>query len=210
MEKIKNLIFDFGGVLYDIEIEKAIKRFKDLGIEIDIGKNKFSDTLYDFEKGAIAEEEFVDYMANLVKPSADRLQVINAFNLVLSGLNKNSIPYLSRLKSNYQLLLLSNTNIIHYRKFFAEINDNPETACFYSFFIKEYYSFEMCLRKPDPAIFQAVISDSYIVPEQSIFIDDNPENVISAEKCGLQGFLFTPDHGWEKLIKDHELNLNYS
>jgi len=206
-KNIKNLIFDFGGVLYDIDIMKAVYEFKKIGIDLKEEKKNFPVILAELESGLISDDEFFDIVATMSNKPINKNLILDAFYSVLTGLNKESYSYLLRFRKNYNLFLLSNTSALHYEKFHEEILSNPETVEFYNSFIKEYYSYQLKLRKPDIKIFDYVIKDSGVNPAETVFIDDNPENVEGAIKAGLNGFVFGKETKWDEFIKTFDLIL---
>ena len=207
MKKIKNLIFDFGGVLYDIDILSTLKRFEKIGFRPDKMSGRFSDMLGKFETGLITEDKFLDYLVSEAYTGTKREVVKDIFMKVLTGLNMESFYFLLSCRKNYNLFLLSNTSSLHYEYFHAEILANPETSEFYNCFIKEFYSFQLVMRKPDTRIFQYVIADSGVVPEETLFIDDNEENVLAAVKCGLNGFVFGAEGKINELCRKFDLEV---
>jgi glucose-1-phosphatase len=206
-EKIKNIVFDFGGVLYNIDIPTAIKGFHELGILIDKSDSLFGTTLENLESGKMSDDEFFDVVANMTQPPSDKKAILKIFYSVLTGLDMESFDYLLKFKKNYTIFLLSNTSELHYNRFKKEINENNKTKSFFKSFKKEYYSFLMKMRKPNIEIFQYVVNDSGINPAETVFIDDNPDNVESAKKLGINGFVFGSEGRWQEFIQKFDLKI---
>jgi putative hydrolase of the HAD superfamily len=68
-----------------------------------------------------------------------------------------------------------------------------------SFFTKAFYSHELKMRKPDKEIYEYVIRDARINPEETLFIDDTHTNFDEAEKLGIKTYLLLPDERIEML-----------
>jgi glucose-1-phosphatase len=188
MKKVKNILFDFGGVLYDIDIQLSVDAFHRIGI---FPENEFSQTnniFIQLEKGLISPDVFLGYLQNLSTNKADIEEIKTAFMKILVGFRENSLEVLKKLASTYNLYLLSNTNIIHYEHFYREIMENNNTRMFYKLFKKEYYSFQIQMRKPDKEIFDYFCRDACVVPAETLFVDDSKENIDTAEKSGFQVF----------------------
>lgn len=205
MKKIKNLIFDFGGVLYDIDLKIMMDEFEKIGMYENDWSDDDDNIFYLIEKGMIEPDQLINELAYYSTKNPSRDQIIFAFNSVLRGLSLESLSYLEKLSKHYNSYLLSNTNEIHYEKFYNEIMQDPGTRNFYNCFKKEYYSFDLGMRKPELEIFQYVINDSEINPNETIFIDDDISNIKSAKKTGLQTFWVNEKRSWKDLITEFDL-----
>lgn len=202
MSKLKHIIFDLGAVLYDIDFKKTAEAFKNLGY------SNF-DTMYSqyhvdevFEKleiGNITPAEFCSTLLQKNSNSVTPQQIIDAWNAILVGWRKESVQYLKQLVKNYNLYLLSNTNIIHQEAFLGSFE--KETGCtdFNSFFTKPYYSHEINLRKPNATIFEFVAKDANILPQETLFIDDSFPNIDAAKLLGFKTHLLLPNERIEFL-----------
>ena len=195
---IKNIIFDFGGVIYDIAPNKTIEAFKLLGINKFDSFDKFltmhaDDSLFtDIETGKISPDEFrasIKAMCNF--PINDRA-VDFAWNAMLVGYVKERLDLLIELKSKYRIFLLSNTNRIHWEYFSIQLKDFGY-AGLHELFEKTYYSHEMGMKKPDIAIFQFVLKDSGLINRETLFLDDNSSNVSAALAAGIPSIRITKE-----------------
>jgi HAD superfamily hydrolase (TIGR01549 family) len=200
MEATKNLIFDLGNVLYDIDFTKMYNAFDKLGIpnfENHFTLNKSDQIFFDLEKGLITKEEFCNGFNALYKLSLTKDQIIGAWNALLIGYRGESIDWVKQHNSQYATFLYSNTNQIHYDHFIPqfelEIGGNFENL-----FKKPYYSHKMGQRKPDPASFQHILDKEGLVAQETLFIDDNEPNVIAAASVGLQVLYLQPGMRVEK------------
>lgn len=186
---IKNLIFDFGGVLYGIDYPKSLEEMAKLAVNPDkmkkMAMNDFIDIPQKFEKGEISETDFRAFLRNEYSMEGSDETLDKAFNAMLLGLSSESVPFLKEAKSNYKLALLSNTNSIHYNYF---INDSSEML---SEFDHVFLSFKTGMRKPDENIFQFVLDKTGFLADESLFIDDGIRNIEGAKKLGIHGFLFS-------------------
>jgi FMN phosphatase YigB (HAD superfamily) len=190
----KNLIFDLGNVLYDIDFVKMYKAFDDLGIpnfENHFTLNKSDQIFFDLEKGLINEDQFCEGFNKLYSLNLAKGQIIGAWNALLVGYRKDSIEWVRANNGRYATFLYSNTNQIHYDHFipqFAqEIGGNFENL-----FKTPYFSHKMGQRKPDPASFQFILDQEGLLAEETLFIDDNEPNVIAAASIGLQVLYLQP------------------
>jgi putative hydrolase of the HAD superfamily len=200
MAVTKQLIFDLGNVLYDIDFTKMYKAFDELGVpnfENHFTLNKSDQIFFDLEKGFINQEEFCNGFNALYKLTLSHHQIINAWNSLLVGYRKESIDWVKEHNGQFDTFLYSNTNQIHYDyfipQFSREIGGNFENL-----FKTPYYSHKMGQRKPDPASFQFILDKEGLKAEETIFIDDNEPNIIAAASVGLQVLYLKPGMRVEK------------
>jgi len=189
MSNVKNLIFDLGNVLYDIDFKKMHAAFVSIGIEgIDkyFTLNKSHKLFLDLEMGFVNEQKFYEGVRALVNLPLTNEQIKFAWNAILVGFRKNSIDWVKQNNSQYTTFLYSNTNQIHQDHFIAEFESKVATYPFVSLFKTPYYSHEMGMRKPDPASFTYIVEKEGLVAAETLFIDDNEPNIIAAASVGLQ------------------------
>jgi glucose-1-phosphatase len=201
MNKIENIIFDFGGVLYDIDLEKSINAFKNLGFDLPKFKDLLLPVFLDLEVGKISPSSFVKKLQLLSADHITEKDILHAFNLILTGIDSEKVADLRKIKTKYQLFLLSNTNEIHYNIFSDEIKSTKSTADFYNLFDGEYYSHKLGMRKPDLSIFKYVLTDSILDPFGTLFVDDSCENIQAAASLGIQTFLIEQADSWNMLME---------
>jgi glucose-1-phosphatase len=193
--QIKNIVFDFGGVLLDLAPEKSFTALaKLMGGDEGVAQEMYVKhaALFDnYESGKLIMENFLWNLQNMCKEVPDITDVINAWNAMLLGWNLDKLALLKDLKSKYNVYLLSNTNEIHLNWVRRDLRRNHHVVDFEKvFFHKAYYSHELGMRKPNKDIFEFVISDAGIVPSETVFIDDNAANIETAKTLGFNAFLF--------------------
>ena len=184
-----NIIFDFGGVIMDVNIGKTIIAFDQLNIEglkVDDIISAHKSYLYDLEVGNITPEEFISsiYKEYPTAVNATDKQIWNAWNALLQPYDPARIALVDEIRKHYRTYLLSNTNFPHRIKFREmyrkQFDENLEDL-----FIECFYSDEMHMRKPDIEIYEEVIKRTRINPSKTLFIDDNEANITGAQKAGL-------------------------
>ena len=201
---IKNLIFDLGNVLYDIDFTKMYNAFEKLGIpnfENHFTLNISDQIFFDLEKGLINEQEFCDGFNALYNLSLTKDQIIGAWNALLIGYRKASIQWVKEHNAIYTTFLYSNTNQIHCDHFIAEFEKEVADYPFETLFQKPYYSHEMGMRKPDPASFQHILDKEGLKAEETLFIDDNEPNILAAASIGMKVLHLKPGMYIENEIK---------
>ena len=188
-DKIKNIIFDLGDVILNIDVPVASLSFSKLsGREqqeiLDLFKEK--DLFRQFETGTLDETGFRNYIRELlVFPDWTDDMIDTAWNSLLLDLPPERVELLKNLRTKYRLFLLSNTSSIH----ITQVNKILEAATgvkkLDDLFDKVYLSYEMGLMKPDPAIYQQVLEEQGLVAEETLFLDDNADNVKAAATLGI-------------------------
>lgn len=185
--KIKALLLDFGGVLYDIDPQRTINEF----MKLSAPNSKFRELtqynystmpfLSEYEKGAISSEQFREQAAALLG-IAPSIAIDNAWNQTLLGIKANMDRVLEELAADYPLYLLSNTNEIHHN-YFAE-----ECEVIFKTFTRCYFSYQMNIHKPDLDIFTNISNELSIAPNEILFADDMQANIDAANQLGFNTY----------------------
>jgi glucose-1-phosphatase len=191
---IRNIIFDLGGVLLNINIRLTIEALKNLGWSNAYDEEEFKkhkEIFFNLEKGLTSPLMFRDRIRQLAGHRNSDKEIDAAWSAMILDIPPDRVKYLENLRKQYRIFLLSNTNEIHKTKFHREFEQNYGYS-FYDLFERNHYSHEMAKRKPDPAIFLQVLEENHLVASESLFVDDMEENVKSAESVGMQGFYIQP------------------
>lgn len=209
---IKNIIFDFGGVIYDIDHEKAKNAFIQLGITNfdELYGHSIQTRLFeDFETGKISPLLFREELSKQLPNKNTPKEIDAAWNALLIGFKPKRFELLKKTKQHYRLFLLSNTNQIHYQHYMAELKIQNRSKLFKDLFEKLYFSHHIGLRKPDHKIFNYVLHDNQIQAEETVFIDDYEVNISAAKKLGLNGLLLEPGLDVRDLFTSNGYLRNY-
>jgi glucose-1-phosphatase len=185
------IIFDFGGVLLDLDIEKTYEELSRLvgfdPIDTDILVSKLYESFEEVETGQIAGETFIWRIQNLTDKNIDPVKILHAWNAMLLGWNKSKLDFLERIGKKYPVYLLSNTNELHIDWVMKDLDKNHQITDFDTrFFKKTYYSHKIGFRKPDEEAFNYVLIDAKLDPSKTLFVDDNYTNILGASKLGFQ------------------------
>lgn len=186
---IKNIIFDFGGVILPVDPMAFAAGLIELGCTNVLGLHErfMAEHVYSrFEKGEMSPGEFRMMLRTGLSNHVSDEQLDRAWNLILGEIPPHRIRFLESLKPIYRTFLLSNTNKIHYDRYQAQFRETYRYPSLNNLFEKAYYSFQLKLYKPDPAIFEFVIKDSGLKPEETLFVDDYASNIKAAKKLGLR------------------------
>ncbi len=194
---ITTILFDFGGVLVDLDRERCLRAYRALSIDADalLGDYGQQGIFSRFERGKIRVGELCDMLRTMTgdyRPTDAEL--IRAFELFLVGIPRERLDCLLRIKRHYRLDLLSNTNPIHWRMATDELFRYRGLGVD-DFFDHTFLSFQIGIEKPAPGIFRAV-SAAGIAPSNTLFLDDSETNCEAARAEGFQARLAPQGGGW--------------
>lgn len=190
---IKNIVFDYGGVIIDLHLERTYDAFAQLGVT-DLpnlmGKLKESDVFYQFEIGALGAEAFINRLLALLPPHLNNegdtvYKVVAAWNAMLGQIPQERLQLLTALKNHYNTFLLSNTNALHIAAVDGYLKREHGVNSIAPYFNKLYYSYEVGLRKPNADIYQHLLATEGLNPAETLFIDDNQLNIDTANQLGI-------------------------
>jgi putative hydrolase of the HAD superfamily len=208
MPAIEAIIYDFGGVLIDVDYHASVRAFENLGI---IG----FDTLYsqakqtgffdDFEIGAISDYDFRNRVREVCKAfELKDTEIDMAWNAMILGMPASRVEMICEIRTKLPVFLLSNTNIIHERCFtkmlHTDLGENPLTKMFNNV----YLSHHIGMRKPDKEVFDFVLTKNGLTRESTLFIDDSIQHIEGAKQVGLQTYWLnnhTIEQAMEKIGK---------
>ncbi len=186
--EIDTIILDLGGVLFDIAHEQTRSALSELSTaykEIDFSLKSQDDVFSKYDSGLISSDEFRSRLRVLYQIKASDKEIDTAWNTMLLGLFPESLGIVQSLKKRYRVALLSNINEIHFQKIeeeclplYLELHD-----CF--------FSYKLGCRKPDSKIYRYAIEAMNIKPENALFFDDTPKNLVAAQEFGIKTCLIS-------------------
>ena len=200
---IKNVIFDFGGVLINLDRQRCVNSFKQLGMDhVEELINPFAQQgiFMQLEKGEITPEVFREKVREQFGRLVTDEQIDAAWNSFLVDIPTYKLEALLKLREHYLVYLLSNTNEIHW-KWSCEHAFPYKSFRETDYFEETFLSYEMKLAKPDVAIFEAVLEATGIEPRETLFIDDSEANCKAAESLGISTYICKPGEDWTPLFK---------
>jgi glucose-1-phosphatase len=207
-KEIKNIIFDYGGVILNIDYQLTVDAFKETGLEnfnelySKASQNRIFDKL---ETGKISPAAFRQEIREISGLQLSDEQIDYAWNKIILDMPRHRIDFLLKLKNNYRIFLLSNTNKIHYDLYLKDLQAMG-FAGFNDIFEKAYFSHEIGLRKPGSEVYRYVMNDKGLLPQSTLFIDDSKQNIKTAEELGIQCHWLHQGDEFEAFFDD---DLNY-
>lgn len=186
---IKNLMFDLGGVIMDIDRMQCVRAFESLGFE------NVGDFLTDYaqrgpfeslEEGRITPAQFRDELRALIGGKVADADIDDAFQRFLTGIPRARLHELRNLrKMGLRLFMLSNTNPIMWHGRIAEEfrHEGLEVGDYFDGILT---SFEARVQKPSPAMFRLAVEKFAIEPSETLFLDDSTANTEAAAALGFR------------------------
>jgi putative hydrolase of the HAD superfamily len=187
--KIEAVIFDLGNVLIDFDYYRAAERAAKFCPK---NPNEIFNLFFDseitglFEEGKILPLEFFLKVKEMLNLKLDYKRFLPIWNEIffLSGKNQAVYNLTKILKGHYKLVLLSNTNVLH----FDYLKKNFPVFDTFHYIITSY---EVGLRKPHPLIYKKTLDILGVSCGFNVFyVDDRPELVNAAKRLGLKSFVF--------------------
>ena len=191
-EGIKAIIFDYGGVIININYQATIDAFNALGtidFEEMYSQASQSNLFNQIETGQISGQYFINQILDYLPAGTSPNSVVRAWNEMIQDVPVDRIELLLRLKNEgYKIILLSNTNELHIevadRRWNSVHQQSPKEV-----FDTVYYSHEVKMRKPNKEIFEFVCREQQLKPEDCLFIDDSIQHVEGAKSIGINAVL---------------------
>ena len=210
MQGIKNIIFDLGGVIIDLNQNNTIEAFNQLSYMPfeEIYKPAHALELFsDFDKGHISSDFFFSELRRHLRYEGPDAALLSAWNAMLLDVPEKRLDMLVALKPHYNTFLLSNTCEPHIQAFERELYIKHGVRNFNDYFDRVYYSCRLGMRKPDLEIFEHVLRENELNPGETVFIDDSVEHVKAAGMAGINAYLLPLKTDVTDFIK--ELNLKH-
>lgn len=202
---IRNIIFDLGGVLLDIDLNYCIRQMQTLGIDLDAFEKKSVQTptgtkaavlgegivangaMHLYQTGDITTEEFLEGVRRYCQEGTTREQVLDAWNSCCIAIPSYRLDKLKELKERgYRIYMLSNTNEAHWQKIVAQCFGGQEVVD--SHFDHVFLSQEMHMAKPNDNIYLKVLEDIHAQANECLFLDDSSANLEAASALGFHTY----------------------
>jgi len=191
-EGFKNIIFDLGGVIINIDYSLTTQAFDRLGLPNfdSLFSQAKQNQLFDlYEKGLVPSSDFRNEVRKYLGKPLEDVIIDDAWNAMLLDVPAERLQLLKKAKLNYKTFLLSNTNDIHIETFNSYLQKNFGIADLSGHFDKLYLSYKVGMRKPDKEIFELVLTENDLKPHETLFIDDSVQHVEAAKKLNIQAYL---------------------
>lgn len=200
---IKNIVFDFGGVIAPINRDNAVKAFERLGLaDADQRLDKYHQTgiFQELEEGEIDEVSFQKKLGELCGRELSWKETQQAWMGFFLKINDVLLEHLEELRRCYHIYVLSNTN--PYVMGWACSDDfSPRRKPLNAYFDKLYLSYQIGVTKPDERIFRYMIEDSGMEPAETLFVDDGTSNIMTGKKMGFVTYQPVNGEDWRDALQ---------
>lgn len=208
MKHIKNIIFDLGGVIINLDINStiwAMNRISHVPFERIYTQASQSNLFNLLDTGKISPEDFFKELKKELNYRGDDKALVDAWNAMLLDVPEHRLDVLVNAKQNYNTFLLSNTCEPHIEVFERELYLEHGVKNFEDYFDKVYYSCRIGMRKPNAEIFERVLQENNLDPKETVFIDDSIQHVQGAGACGINAYLLPKNMEVGDLLKELQL-----
>lgn len=195
---IETFVFDFGGVVVDLDFARAVSAFEEIGVcdaSVRLDRYRQRGIFSDIEAGRITCEEFCRRLGGEYGRGITMQDAMHGWMGYFAAVDQSRLDFIDGLRRRHRVLLLSNTN-----PFVMEWADSsafsPAGRPIGSYFDKLYLSYRMHVLKPDRAIFDMMVADSGIEPSRTLFVDDSEANTAAARALGFRTLTPRPGEDW--------------
>jgi len=185
---IKNILFDLGGVILDINVQATLKKFYELGFPAQLMQYPHSmstDIFFKYETGKMSAVEFREEIRKVSGVNVSDEDFDEAWTAMLLRIPRERCDLIKKLAGRYGLYMLSNTSDLH-TPVFEKMFEEGAGIKMHDLFTKIYYSHEIGYHKPDHEAWEYVINDAGIKPGETLFLDDNIQNIKASQELGFQ------------------------
>lgn len=204
MGTIKNIVFDLGGVLIDLDHHQAVRRFEEIGVE-DAGElldpYEQKGFFLELENGKIDTDTFCRKLREHTGKPLSYDQIRYAWMGFIADVPQYKLDFLLELRKKYKVYLLSNTNPI-IQSWARSEAFTPAGRPISAYFDKMYTSYEAGATKPDAAIFDRMIKDAPLTPSETLFVDDGASNIQIGQKLGFHTYRPENAEDWREAVLD--------
>lgn len=200
---MKNILFDFGNVLIDLDIPATYRALKELILkdELETAEEYIQEQVIKYETGKISTEIFINSILKIADSKVQAKEVIQAWNMMFIGIPEKRMEWLGEMKKYHRMAIFSNTNELHIQWVQDHLKKEHQGLDFEGqFFEGVFYSHLLGCRKPEKDCFELVLDKLDWKASETIFIDDLEENVKAADQAGIIGMQLMPDVAVEDLI----------
>ncbi|MBR5813683.1 MAG: HAD family phosphatase [Bacteroidaceae bacterium] len=201
---IKDIVFDFGGVLTTIDTTRALQRFRDLGVENPeqyINSYCQKGPFFELENGDIDAEEFCRKLSEICGCEISYNQAKDAWLGFLVEIHQEWLEYLQQLRGKYRLSILSNTN--PFIQGWAQTKEfTPCGKSLADYFDMQFFSYRMNCSKPSEDIYRKMLEQGKMKADETLFVDDGQSNIDAAAKAGIKTLKAENGVDWRKALME--------
>ena len=185
---IHNIVFDYGNVVINLDIDATYQAFES------IGASRFSESWNEimksrlfqkYERGDISTPDFRNILRTAFDTDISDDKIDWAWNQILRDMPNSRIQLLKDIRTHYRTFLLSNSNDVHYQYYLTDLQQQHQLESFDVLFEKAYFSYKLNMIKPEPEFYQKVLSNHHLNAYETLFVDDLKQNIDAASALGM-------------------------
>lgn len=200
----KTIIFDFGNVLIDLDFDRCFDTYReltDIDWTMETLPSDVRTAIHKYDRGHISDEAFIWTLQQHSAKTSDPRLFIKSWNSLLLDIKPERFEMLERLRKEYNLCILSNINNLHLNYIHKYLKTTYQVLDFEDrYFDKVFYSHHIGKRKPDSEIYEYIMNNLQVAPEDVLFIDDLAENIAAAKNHGWHGQVHDPSNNIVNMI----------
>jgi len=189
---IKAIVFDMGGVIVPLDLQRSLDNFKTRAGFENIGDflnaTHQAGCIGEMEAGRITEDEFYADCLKYCKPGTTKEIIYECFSSLLVGISDDALRLISELSQKYDIYLLSNNNPLSMKWLDAELAKRGMVQS--DLYKKAFLSFQLKMLKPSPEIYLKAIEEIGVQPNEILFIDDSMKNIDGARAVGINAMFY--------------------
>lgn len=200
---IKDIVFDFGGVLTLLTPDEALERFKGLGVE---NPNNYINAycqqgpFFRLENGDISAEQFCKELGEICNREISQEEAKHAWMGFIANVQEDFLEHIQQLRPRYRLSVLSNTNpFIQSWARTPEFTDKGKSLDDY--FDMLFLSYKMGASKPGEEIYRKMLIEGNMKAEETLFIDDSAKNIETARRLGISTLKVENGEDWRETLE---------
>ncbi|MFA6924106.1 MAG: HAD family phosphatase [Bacteroidales bacterium] len=206
MKIIRNIIFDLGNVILNVDVKSTVNAFnllakKDVNFENIAAKFKEEKVFDLIDANKISNSELRIILRKYLRNNISDSAIDKAWCAMLKNIPLGKFNFLKKNKKKYRTFLLSNTCELHHKCYTKYVQKEFGLNLLDDLFEKAYYSFKIGITKPNPEIFKLVLNENNLISEETLFIDDVEVNTEAACKLGIKGYLYKENEEFENIIE---------
>ena len=189
---IRNIVFDLGNVIINIDPDLTLHRFRELGVgtfDEMYTIMRQTDVFDRLDTGKITLPEFRQAIRDFAQKNIADEQIDEAWCAMLLDFPEENAELLRKLSAEgYPLYLLSNTNEMHINYYTNFLKQQFGRNLLSELFNRAFYSHEIGYRKPNRESYEYVLNAENLNPAETLFIDDLEHNVVGARQTGMLAY----------------------
>ena len=205
MKSVKNIVIDLGGVMIDLDRERCVRAFVDLGLENAdsmLGLYRQEEPFLSIETGRISAGEFYDEIRRRTGRDVSDSAIEGAFDEFLVALPVERLGAIRKLRAaGYRTYMISNTNGVMYDGWIkrAFMQEGLRVGDYFDGIIT---SFAEGVCKPDAELFETVLRRYGLKAEESVLLDDSEANCEAARRLGMKAVRIIGDMTFTRFAAD--------